>query len=345
MAVANLTFSTTESNSGLSTKLYQSDVTFFQAVASPLDDYYNSYVITITAGTGAGQYRTITDYTGSTGVATVATWGTNPDSTSAFSINVNGVPVTGTATAGAATTITLGGTNIHYLDRYSQNVERVFVASDSPATIASALNDATFSAQTLNDGSVLYLTDKRVIEIITGSPNSNNLSSPLTGTATAGGATTITLVVGASTTDSFYNGYEIVLTGGTGVGQKRFITGYVGATLVATVGVAWDTNPDSTTTYSITLAGSVIIYDRGAQDYSFYYSNNARGYVSSLFTGGYMVPTVYCTSGANTTYETIYLSKGGIVKAVDHTTYRTLTYCVTGTASKTIDTTTALSAY
>jgi len=70
------------------------------------------------------------------------------------------------------------------------------------------------------------------------------------GTATAGGATTITLAVGSSATNSFYNGDMVYLTGGTGAGQGRFVTGYVGGTRVATVGT-WAVNPDATSVYVI----------------------------------------------------------------------------------------------
>ncbi len=69
-------------------------------------------------------------------------------------------------------------------------------------------------------------------------------------TAQAGAATTITLDAGASAVDNFYNNALVVLTGGTGVGQSRFISAYVGATRVATV-AAWVTNPDATTTFAI----------------------------------------------------------------------------------------------
>jgi hypothetical protein len=78
-----------------------------------------------------------------------------------------------------------------------------------------------------------------------------------TGTAVAGGATTITLDAGASGTNSFYNSTLIMLTGGTGAGQSRFITAYVGATQVATV-AAWVTNPDSSTTFAILPFDAVV---------------------------------------------------------------------------------------
>lgn len=69
-------------------------------------------------------------------------------------------------------------------------------------------------------------------------------------TAQAGGATTITLDASASAVDSFYNNDIVFITGGTGVGQSRFVSAYVGATKVATV-AAWVTNPDNTSTFAI----------------------------------------------------------------------------------------------
>lgn len=56
--------------------------------ASTTNDYYNDMVVLITANTGANQCRVITDYVGSTLVATVDTaWGTNPDATSTYIIS------------------------------------------------------------------------------------------------------------------------------------------------------------------------------------------------------------------------------------------------------------------
>jgi hypothetical protein len=117
----------------------------------------------------------------------------------------------------------------------------------------------------------------------TGSENAVSVSSYSighSGTAQAGASTTITLAAGASSADDFYNGYAVILTGGTGASepascslkahatqtpcnavfeiwgspgdkQIRQITDYVGSTRVATVGVAWGTTPDATTTYKI----------------------------------------------------------------------------------------------
>jgi hypothetical protein len=71
------------------------------------------------------------------------------------------------------------------------------------------------------------------------------------GTLQAGGAATATLAAGASATDDIYNDGYISIIGGTGAGQVRQITDYVGSTKVATVDVAWATQPDNTSVYII----------------------------------------------------------------------------------------------
>lgn len=72
-----------------------------------------------------------------------------------------------------------------------------------------------------------------------------------TGTATAGAAGTITLAAGASANNDTYNGKYIGITAGTGAGQLRKITGYVGSTKVATVEANWGTNPSTDSVYEI----------------------------------------------------------------------------------------------
>jgi len=76
------------------------------------------------------------------------------------------------------------------------------------------------------------------------------------GQAAAGGASTITLDSGASATDHLYEGLVVEIISGTGVGQARVITGYVGSTKVATVTPAWTTNPSSSSVFEL-VPGSV----------------------------------------------------------------------------------------
>ncbi|HSF93781.1 MAG TPA: DUF2460 domain-containing protein [Thermohalobaculum sp.] len=78
------------------------------------------------------------------------------------------------------------------------------------------------------------------------------------GTAQAGAAASITLAAAQADwpdhgVDDTYNGTTIRIAAGTGVGQVRRITDYVGATKVATVAPAFVTAPDATSTYEIEL--------------------------------------------------------------------------------------------
>ena len=77
----------------------------------------------------------------------------------------------------------------------------------------------------------------------------NEAATGVTGTATAGGAATITLAAGSSDIDDYYNSWTIVITGGTGAGQTATILDYDGTTLVATADSSWATPPDATSTY------------------------------------------------------------------------------------------------
>lgn len=74
------------------------------------------------------------------------------------------------------------------------------------------------------------------------------------GTAQAGGDTTITLDAGASATTDYYKDKLIYLTGGTGVGQSQICLGYNGSTKVATV-TGWAVDPDNTTTFAVLPVG------------------------------------------------------------------------------------------
>ena len=72
-----------------------------------------------------------------------------------------------------------------------------------------------------------------------------------TGTATAGAGTTITLAADEDATEAEMVGKYILLTGGTGENGFRQCVSYSTTTLIATVDVAWATNPSTDTTYRI----------------------------------------------------------------------------------------------
>jgi len=77
-----------------------------------------------------------------------------------------------------------------------------------------------------------------------------------TGTAQAGTATTIQLAQTASGTDDIYNGMTVYISSGTGDGQIKTITDYVGSTKTATVST-WTTNPASDSVYEVMPAVAI----------------------------------------------------------------------------------------
>ena len=70
-------------------------------------------------------------------------------------------------------------------------------------------------------------------------------------TAQAGAAGTITLDAAASATNDLYNGCVVAIISGSGAGQARQVTDYVGATKVASVAPNWTTNPSNDSVFVI----------------------------------------------------------------------------------------------
>jgi hypothetical protein len=76
------------------------------------------------------------------------------------------------------------------------------------------------------------------------------------GTAQAGTSSSITLdATGSSATDDLYNYQMITIRSGTGAGQTRQVTDYNGTTKVATVNLAWTTQPSTDSNYVIHPGG------------------------------------------------------------------------------------------
>ena len=115
-----------------------------------------------------------------------------------------------------------------------------------------AITSGVFAAGAINAAAVADgAIDRATFAADTG------LQSIRSNTAQAGASGTITLDASASSTDSLYKFSVVYLTGGTGVGQYRLITAYVGSTKVASVTPAWTTTPDNTSTFAILPQGSV----------------------------------------------------------------------------------------
>ncbi len=64
------------------------------------------------------------------------------------------------------------------------------------------------------------------------------------------GGVTMPIAEYSSIEDDLYNGLDIRLVAGTGIGQERSVSDYNGATQVVTVSLAWTVVPDDTTRYT-----------------------------------------------------------------------------------------------
>ena len=83
-----------------------------------------------------------------------------------------------------------------------------------------------------------------------------------TGTATSGGASTITNTAKSWTTNQWTN-YQVRIVSGTGAGQIRTVASNTGT--VITLSAAWTTQPDATSVYSL----------EGNDDFLYYLGNNS----------------------------------------------------------------------
>lgn len=116
----------------------------------------------------------------------------------------------------------------------------VTTTSDLPAAIADAVLDEVLSGH------------------ITVGTVGQRLQQIRSGTAQGGAAGSITFDGGASAVDDFYDGV-VHITGGSGANQSRGISGYVGATKVASVSPDWAVNPDNTSVFQALPGGSSTI--------------------------------------------------------------------------------------
>ncbi|HEX3034028.1 MAG TPA: phage tail sheath family protein [Thermodesulfobacteriota bacterium] len=114
----------------------------------------------------------------------------------------------------------------------------------------------------VNGISNLIKLSRKTGEGDTGAPPDPTLHEDTAQGGAAGPPSTITLATTASATDDTYSGMRIEITGGTGSGQIRTITDYVGTTNVATVGTAWTDVPDNTSQYRITPTFVLADYER-----------------------------------------------------------------------------------
>ena len=183
------------------------------------------YTIRITSGTGAGQEAVITrNTTGANAVFTFAALGVALDNTSVYVILSGRYYVWDAGTMSA--------TSFQYYD-FATNTWTARSVTGAPATWAT-------------DGRLVILKGVTIV----------------TGTATAGGASTLTNGAKTWTVNQWAN-FQVRITAGTGAGQVRTIASNTGTVL--TTSAAWTINPDATSVYAIETN----------QDHAYLMGNNA----------------------------------------------------------------------
>jgi hypothetical protein len=128
----------------------------------------------------------------------------------------------------------------------------VSVANSNADTFATGTVYTTFSHTGMALDVTQYGITDNVIVYIDGAFVARYGQALATGVAQGGGASTITLAAGSSAVLGYYNQYYVRIAGGTGtLNEVKQVTGYDGATFIASVDSAWTTPPDNTTQYVI----------------------------------------------------------------------------------------------
>ena len=160
--------------------------------------------------------------------------------------------LTGTASAGTSTSITLtGGSAVANTYRYSL----ILITGGTGAGQTSTIIDYTSAGVASVARNWITTPDNTSTFAVIQDAQPLIVTSGILQSATSTTATLATVATVA--TNSFYNGSLLFIRGGTGAGQARLITSYVGATFVATLDEAWTTTPDATSGYEILPMGRV----------------------------------------------------------------------------------------
>lgn len=226
-----------------------------------------------TGGTGGGgvggannQARRVTAYNTATQAATVTpSWETTPDATTTYDVlcpegvTPGMLKALGPTTAGRTLDVSSGGeagvdwanvgspTTVVALSGTTVGVVTSLTGLAAGAITATAIAADALTAAKIADGAI----DRATFAADTGlQPGRSN-------TAAGGAAGSVTLDASASAVDDYYKDSLIFLTGGTGAGQARTVSSYVGSTKVANVTPNWATSPDATSTFAVLPRGTV----------------------------------------------------------------------------------------
>jgi len=172
---------------------------------------------------------------------------------------------TTTSNSGAGITLTAQTSGINYVAVNTAADTNFFQTGNDYTVILQAGTVSGFAVSGIVIGSFSLIN------------RSDNLIITQNGTASAGGASSITLQANASSVPNFYNNQTVVLTVGTGAGQSAVIQSYASGTHVATITGSWATTPASGTGY--------VVYGGGINTANVQQINNATAVTSSAQFG------------------------------------------------------------
>jgi len=230
------------------------------------DDYFNDWILTITAGTGVGETATITDFDSGTSTLTFTalSGGSTPDTTSIYQLEkVNLMPedfdgqVSGAVTYAASSN---HATDISIVDESTIRKFRAdFVSTGYVTKVAFAPYQPTAGALSSSRRWEMIVDPAPVVADTLKVPYTSrfNAMDCETGTADSGGATT--LVDGdRAEADDYFNTWVLTVIAGTGLGQTATITDYTGSSGTFTfTALSGGSSPDSTTVYYVEPASNL----------------------------------------------------------------------------------------
>ncbi len=237
-------------------------------IRTEANDYFNDWLLTITAGTGVGESAIVTDYVGATRTVTFSgglSGDSTPDTTSIYQIEkVNLMPedfngeVDGAVTYAASTN---HGTELEIVDESLIRAIRAdYISSGYPSKVA--ILPYRPVAGSLGTRRWELITDYAPVgtDVINVPYTSHfNKMDCETGIATAGATTTLSDTTYRAEVDDYFLGWILTIIAGTGLGQTATITDYDegDSKFTFSAGLSGSSTPDTTSVYYVEPAANL----------------------------------------------------------------------------------------
>lgn len=230
------------------------------------DDYFNDWLLTVTAGAGVGESAVITDFDNGTSTLTFSgglSGSSTPDTTSIYQVEkVNLMPEDFNGEVDGAVSYaqsTNHGTEIELVDESLIRAIRAdYISVGYPSKVAILPYRPVAGA--LGARRWELITDYASVRIdVLNIPYTSHFNKMdcETGTATSGGAAYLT-DTGRAEADTYFVGWILTIIAGTGLGQTATITTYTGATgKFEFTALSGGSTPDTTSVYYVEPASNL----------------------------------------------------------------------------------------